>query len=218
MPAVEYTFGSTAASSAPRREAPTSGPLAPAAPPRAPARPPIAPPPSVPRSTPAPPPASAASLIASSGGTSSRSRCVCESTNMAPVPSPLRDVSGAHYTKGRGLAVLGPLGPARRDALVDVPLREPRLPGRPRRRPRRPLPRLDVPPGPHHGVFEAGRGDIRPAPHPPPPPPPRRCPRAAAPHPGVPPPQARPGSAGGGPGAGGGGGGGGRRRWGFGVW
>src|SRR5215207_10879320 len=60
MPAAEYTLGKTAASSAPRCESSTS----------------------VPMLTTAPTPASAASRTASSGGTSSRKRCVCESTSI----------------------------------------------------------------------------------------------------------------------------------------
>src|SRR5215216_3886078 len=75
MPAAEYTLGNTAASSAPRCESSTS----------------------VPMLTTAPTPASAASLTASSGGTSSRKRCVCESTSMPPITSSRSRHRGALY-------------------------------------------------------------------------------------------------------------------------
>src|ERR687885_2283749 len=64
MPADEYTFGNAAASFAPSCESSTS----------------------VPTLTTASTPSSAAPATATSGDTFSRRRCVCESTNINPLP------------------------------------------------------------------------------------------------------------------------------------
>src|SRR5215203_4797686 len=122
IPAVEYTLGNTAASSAPLCESSTS----------------------VPTFTTAPTPASAALFTASSGETSSRNRCVCESTSIAPIPSS-PESSAKSIIKGLQVSGIRFQGTAAEATSVlyqppvDLTALHPRLPGRPRGGPRRSL-------------------------------------------------------------------------------